>query len=132
MCLDSGKPLIINFRNTWSTGFPHGPVGKNSPSNSGDLGSIHGWGTKMPHDTGQLSLRVTTTEPRSSGVPASQRERSLRYNYRARVLWSRGAARKRPRVSATGKRFRMLQGRPASPSGQKKEKKFKNCLNNLP
>ena len=42
--------------------FPGGPVAKNPPSNAGDRGLIPGQGTKIPHATGQLSLRVTTTE----------------------------------------------------------------------
>ena len=44
-------------------GFPGGPVVKNPPSNAGDAGSIPGWGTKIPHAAGQLSLCATTTEP---------------------------------------------------------------------
>ena len=31
---------------------PGGPVVKNPPSNAGDMGSIPGWGTKMPHAGG--------------------------------------------------------------------------------
>ena len=38
------------------------PVVKNPPSNAGDAGSIPGWGTKIPHAAGQLSLRATTRE----------------------------------------------------------------------
>ena len=30
-------------------GFPGGPVVKISSSNAGDVGSIPGWGTKIPH-----------------------------------------------------------------------------------
>ena len=40
-----------------------GPVVKNPPSNAGDVGSIPGWGTKIPHATGQLSPSATSTEP---------------------------------------------------------------------
>ena len=29
--------------------FPGGPVVKTSPSNAGDVGSIPGWGPKIPH-----------------------------------------------------------------------------------
>ena len=36
---------------------------KNPPSNAGDTGSIPGQGTKIPHATGKLSPRATTTEP---------------------------------------------------------------------
>ena len=35
--------------------FPGGPVVKNPPCNADDLGSITGWGTKIPHATEQLS-----------------------------------------------------------------------------
>ena len=43
--------------------FPGGPVVKNPPSNAGDVGSISGRGTKIPHAAGQLSPRGATTEP---------------------------------------------------------------------
>ena len=46
-----------------SRDFPGGPVVKNPPSNAGDGDSIPGRGTKIPHATGQLSPRATTTEP---------------------------------------------------------------------
>ena len=36
---------------------------KNTPSNAGDAGSIPGWGTKIPHAMGQLSLCASTREP---------------------------------------------------------------------
>ena len=38
--------------------FPDGPVVKSLPCNTGDVGSIPGWGTKMAHATGQLSPPV--------------------------------------------------------------------------
>ena len=41
---------------------------KNPPCNSGDAGSIPGWGTKIPRVKGQLSLRATTTEPEHFGA----------------------------------------------------------------
>ena len=47
--------LVIKWRD-----FPGGPVVKNLPSNTGDVGSIPGWGTKIPHATGQPSLHATT------------------------------------------------------------------------
>ena len=52
--------------------FPGGPVVKNLPFNTGDLGLIPGQGIKIPHVLGQLSPSTTTTEPR-----APQLERSL-------------------------------------------------------
>ena len=42
--------------------FPGGPVVKNLPYNAGDMGSIPGQGTKIPHVVGQLSPRTTTIE----------------------------------------------------------------------
>lgn len=40
-------------------------VVKNLPCNAEDMGSIPGWGTKIPYNTEQLSLNSATTEPRS-------------------------------------------------------------------
>ena len=37
-------------------------MAKNPSSNAGDVGSIPGQGTKIPHAAGQLSPRATTTE----------------------------------------------------------------------
>ena len=54
---------IFLFKNMKTWDFPGGPVVKDLPSNAGDVGSIPGWGTKIPHATGQLSLCATTTEP---------------------------------------------------------------------
>ena len=48
---------MIPFRD-----FPGGPVVKNPPSNAGDVGSIPGRGTKIPHAVGQLSPRTKSTE----------------------------------------------------------------------
>ena len=43
--------------------FPGGPVVKNLPCNSGDMGLISGWGTKIPHAMGKLSPGATAAEP---------------------------------------------------------------------
>ena len=42
--------------------FPGGPVVKNLSCNAGDLDSIPGQGTKVPHDLEQRSPLPTTTE----------------------------------------------------------------------
>ena len=42
--------------------FPGGPVVKNPPSNAGDVGSIPGRRTKIPHAAEQLSPRASTRE----------------------------------------------------------------------
>ena len=42
--------------------YPSGPMIKNPPCNAGDVGSIPGLGTKMPHAMGQLSPCAVTTE----------------------------------------------------------------------
>ena len=62
----------------------------NPPYNAGDMGSIPGQGTKIPHDAGQLSQHTATTElvhlkerarvpqttePTGSGAPVPQLER---------------------------------------------------------
>ena len=54
-------PYSYCFKN-YSWDFPGGPVVKNPPCNAGDMGSIPGQGTKIPHAAGQLSLCATTTE----------------------------------------------------------------------
>ena len=45
-----------------SRDFPGGPVVENPLGNAGDMGSIPGWGTKIPYATEQLSLCSMTTE----------------------------------------------------------------------
>ena len=58
---------------------------KNPPSNAGDVGSIPGGGTKIPHALGQLSPRATTIE-----LACLKREPAC-HNYRVHVPWSLGA-----------------------------------------
>ena len=48
---------------------------KNLPCNAGDSGLIPGWGTKIPHAAGQLSLSITNTESLHSGAYRLQLER---------------------------------------------------------
>ena len=45
-----------------SRDFPGGPVVENPLGNAGDMGSIPGWGIKIPYATEQLSLCFMTTE----------------------------------------------------------------------
>jgi len=64
----SGVPLpslMFPFRGIDCGDFPRDPMVKNLPCNAGDMGSIPGQGTKIPHTVEQLSLSVTTTEPES-------------------------------------------------------------------
>ena len=42
--------------------FHGGSVVKNPPTSAGDVGSIPGLGTKIPHGAGQLNLCATTME----------------------------------------------------------------------
>ena len=56
--------------------FPGGSMVKNPPSSAGHAGSIPGWGTKIPHATGQLSLHDTAIELACSGACTLQLERS--------------------------------------------------------
>lgn len=43
--------------------FPGGPVIESSSCNSEDVGSILGWGVRIPHAAGQLGPPAMTTEP---------------------------------------------------------------------
>ena len=64
--------------------FPGGPVIKNLPCNAGDVGSIPGQGTKIPHALEQLSLCATATEPTCSAACAPQLE-SLHHMQRSHM-----------------------------------------------
>jgi hypothetical protein len=48
--------------------FPDSPVVKTSPPNAGDASLIPGWGTKIPHTAGQLSLNAATNMPQQSQI----------------------------------------------------------------
>ena len=66
------KDLLITqktFRN-----FPCCSVVKNRPSNAGNVGSIPGRGTKIPHALGQLSSCTTTREPAHHNSDRKQSE----------------------------------------------------------
>ena len=60
--------LTALFKMASPRDFPGGGVVKNPPCNAEDVGSIPGWGTKIPHSTEQLSLNSATTVPRSYGA----------------------------------------------------------------
>ena len=55
--------------------FPDGLMIKNPPCRSGDMGSIPGQGTKIPHASEQLSPHTTTREPAHSRACAPQQEK---------------------------------------------------------
>ena len=46
--------------------FLGGPVLKNLPCNAGDLGSIPGWETKIPHAMEQEALKSQLESPRAT------------------------------------------------------------------
>ena len=53
--------------------FPGGPVVKNPPCNAGDMGSIPGRGTKIPHARERVSPHSGTTDAvHNSGVSDSR------------------------------------------------------------
>ena len=58
---------VISFQafieNNTVRDFPGDPVANNLPCNAQAAGLIPGWGTKIPHASGQLNLCATTTEP---------------------------------------------------------------------
>ena len=79
---------------------------KNPPSNAGDVGSIPGRGTKIPHAAGQLSPHAT--------------------NYRAHVLWSPSTtARERKNVHTT---TREEKTRTAQPEKRKPARRNERSL----
>ena len=47
---------------------------KNPPCNAGNLGLVHGWGTKIPQASRQQSPSTTATEPTCSGAGGPQLE----------------------------------------------------------
>ena len=85
---------LVSHKSELPWDVPGVPVVKNPPSNAGDMGSIPGLGPKIPHATGQLSLRAATTEPMRPGACAPQLEREnprattkrLRCNERSHML----------------------------------------------
>ena len=48
--------------------FPGGPVVKTSPSNTGAVGSIPGWGAKISHASRQLNLSTATRENPNAAI----------------------------------------------------------------
>ena len=52
------------------TSLPGGLGVKNLPSNAVDKGLIPGWGTKIPHASGQLSLSAATREAHEPQLPS--------------------------------------------------------------
>ena len=61
---------------------------KNPPSNAGDVGSIPGWGTKIPHAVRQLSPWATATELahlNERSLRTTTREKPVCCNERSRV-----------------------------------------------
>ena len=55
----SAHPLASDDKHPFQD-FPGGSVVKNLPCSTGDITSIPGWGTKIPHALEQLSPRATT------------------------------------------------------------------------
>ena len=63
-CTQAASALQVCLKNPferlWES--PGSPVVKDPPANSGDTGSIPGWGTKIPHTAEQLTPCAATTE----------------------------------------------------------------------
>ena len=77
-----GSTALIIKRTFWD--FPGGPVVENPPSNAGDVDSIPGRGTKIPHAAGQLSPHAL--EPKCCNwKPKCHSEEPTRHNERSRV-----------------------------------------------
>ena len=65
-------PILREIK-TDKSGFPGGPVVKNSPANAGDACLIPAG--KIPHAAEQLSWCAITTEPKCSRVCTPQQEK---------------------------------------------------------
>ena len=61
---------------------------KNPPYNAGDMGSILGQGTKIPHAMGQLSPHAATTELMPWSLHATTREEKTHTPQLERSLWA--------------------------------------------
>ena len=58
--LYAGLPQGEELKRNGNWDFPGGPAVKNPPFSSGEVGSIPGWGTKVPHTAGSdLHFRRT-------------------------------------------------------------------------
>ena len=68
-------------------------MAKNLPCNAGDVGSITGRGTKIPHVTEQLNPCAATTEPQLWSTCAATRE-SVHHNERTQMMQRRPDAAK--------------------------------------
>ena len=81
---EARNEYIDSIKIFWET-FPGGSVVKNPPSKAGDMGSIPGQETKIPHALGQRSPPATTTEP----PRVTAREKPMRGNKRCWVPYLR-------------------------------------------
>ena len=61
--LYAGLPQGEELKRNGNWDFPGGPAVKNPPWNARDMGSVPGWGSKIPHATEQPSLSATTKDP---------------------------------------------------------------------
>ena len=65
----------LNLKQAWD--FSGGLVVTNRPANAGDVGSIPGPETKIPHTLGQLRLCAAATEPVHPRGQALQQKKPL-------------------------------------------------------
>ena len=59
---ETNEGRISELENRSIEDFPNGPMVKNLPSHEGDVGSIPGGETKIPHTAGELSLHCEIRE----------------------------------------------------------------------
>ena len=67
----------LNLKQAWD--FSGGLVVTNRPANAGDVGSIPGPETKIPHALGQLRLCAAATEPVHPRGQALQQKKPLQW-----------------------------------------------------
>ena len=69
-----------HWAQSWLLGCPWESSGQESTFDAGDVGSIPGLGTKIPHVSGQRSLQAATAEPMNSGDHAPLPEEPVCFN----------------------------------------------------
>ena len=71
----------MTVKNTAGRGYVlGGPVVENPPPSAGDVRSIPGRGTRIPHAMGQLNPQTTATEAAHSRVHTPQQEKPVQWN----------------------------------------------------
>ena len=80
------RGLKVKSMGSWD--FPGDPVVQNPPSHAGGAGLIPARGTKIPHASGQLSPRATTTEPSHPKACAQRHAAKTQHSQKKKKAWA--------------------------------------------